>query len=70
MTWIVPKFLKNKEELAGVIAVVRPSFMARKPCLPSAGHKLMTLVNKNFNTPSRFAEQLLNDWDRQIVKFW
>ncbi|MNC99038.1 Glutamate synthase [NADPH] large chain precursor [compost metagenome] len=22
------------------------------------------------HTQSRFAEQLLNDWDRQIAKFW
>jgi glutamate synthase (NADPH) large chain len=33
--------------------------------------KLKKLVMEHIrNTQSRFAEQLLNDWDRQLVKFW
>ena len=38
---------------------------------PTDTDKLKKLVMEHIrNTQSRFAEQLLNDWDRQLVKFW
>jgi glutamate synthase (NADPH/NADH) large chain len=51
---------------------VNPETLVTQRVVPGRwADKLKKLVTEHIRaTQSRFAEQLLNDWDRQLVKFW